>query len=310
MEHKDFADPAGNQIEEVFAGIPKQKILNIADSVLAEIRGLAGSNADLVWEKQAGECVTKADLQIQQCLLEYFSTSVLAGQYMVKAEEALTKAEKSPLPAEGAWQLIIDPLDGTDSFSQEKETWGTMIGLCDRKGRLCYSWNMISSGEVYSSSSACSNSVETNWTSGLKTQNELVIEVFDYGAGAIERFPSAFKLAGHKRLLPERIRTKSFPCSIWAGWEMYNRRLDGMLWLPSERGKKIYPDYDLVFVGALRQQGWQVALGKSEQRVELLAIAPSREDLETLWQTGMSIIGAEKAAQIVRDADLTITNPI
>ena len=81
--------------------------------------------------------------------------------------------------------------------------------------------------------------------------------------GAREKFPTGFK-------------TTSYPAAIWAGWELFNGRLDGLVWLPSEAGKKNYPDYDLVFLDALKRQGWKVLLGKLQKvgRVEMLVVAP------------------------------------
>ena len=62
----------------------------------------------------------------------------------------------------------------------------------------------------------------------------------------------------------------------------------------SELGKKWYPDYDLIFLGALSYQGFKIRLGKIEGNNALIAIAPSDEDVERLYSVGLSMLSDDQ----------------
>ncbi len=297
------------EIEETFKNIPAFDILTIANRAQAALK----NNSELRWEKKEGELVTKADLLIQKLLLEYFSESPLAGTFLVKAEETHGE-ERNCLPnSQCIWQLLIDPLDGTSSFCRGEKTWGTMVGLCDKRGDLIYSWNMISSGEVFSSL----NSRERDTMSLQERQKQsksFIFDVYDYGAGAASHFSKAFEEVSLEKFKSTDIEVTSFPAAVWAGWELFNENIDGLLWLPSSKGKENYPDYDLIFIGALVEQGWKVRIGKTDREkqstIQMVAISRSEEMLEMLWKTGLLISPGNRNVSLFYETDLLITSSI
>jgi fructose-1,6-bisphosphatase/inositol monophosphatase family enzyme len=122
--------------------------------IAGRIRAALQTNPKLIQLKDKKEYVTQADIQIQKYLLNYFINSPLAGTYSIKAEEKLSQEEQKQNRSNCQFQLIIDPLDGTSAFCKGEETWGSMVGLCDQEGRIIYSWNLISNGEIFSSTTA------------------------------------------------------------------------------------------------------------------------------------------------------------
>ena len=123
----------------------------------------------------------------------------------------------------------------------------------------------------------------------------------------MQKFGQVFEKFG---FAAEDYEITSCPAAIWAGWELFQKKLNGLLWLPSEEGKKNYPDYDLIFLGSLKQRGYKIRLGKIEGKVEMIAIAPSLEDLEILWKSGLEIIPENKRKNILIEKDLIITAKI
>lgn len=290
-----------SDIVEVFSLIPKDKILVIAN----DIKSRLVSDKTLVGMKDKQEYVTKADIEIQKFLLDYFANSQLAGTYKIKAEEELTETQKVTNAKENkSWQLIIDPLDGTSAFCKGAATWGIMVGACDNEGKLFYSWNLVSTGEIFQTGLSIGSKVLGNFTSKVKIK----IDVYDYGAGASEKFGKIFeKKSG---FIFGQYEQTSYPAAVWAGWQLYQEKLDGLLWLPSNEGKKNYPDYDLIFLGALNRKGYRIRLGKVGDSVEMAAVAPSASDLEVLWQTGLELITKEKRDELRQEAELSITDKI
>lgn len=281
-------------IKAVFDQIPVQEILAIA-------RGLQNtvmSDSRAVTRKDSSEIVTKADLEIQRTLIKYFAESPLAGMYRIKAEEEsdnVVDSESAHL------QLLIDPLDGTNPFVRGEPLWGTMVGVCDSLGVLRHSWNLLSDGSIYCSSTS-QEMPPASWQS--IRNRELTVDLFDYGAGVAMQ---ALELMGRP------CRATSIPCAVWTGWKLLSGELDGLLWLPSKLGKRSYPDYDLVFLGALAARGFKVALGYSDaspQEVSMVAVAPCEAGLERLWSTGVTLLRNSECATLQRSEDLRVTTPI
>lgn len=273
------------KIKEVFLQIPKDELLFMARQIQLEII----ENPNLIKTKDQTQYVTKVDFQIQTLLLKYFANSELKYTYKIKTEEELTRAEQKQNQGKKMWQLIIDPLDGTSTFCKKEKYWGIMVGACNLEGNLIYSWNMISTGEVYTSEE--NKKIKDDFNT-IKENRKVVIDVYDYNAGVEKKFTNIFK--NRANLNSSEFKQISYPAAIWVGWELYNDRLDGILWLPSKAGKKNYPDYDLIFLGTLKQKGYQIRLGKIGQSIEMIAVAPSKKDIETLWNTGLEIIPSDK----------------
>jgi len=291
------------EIKKVFAGLPVQDILVIANKIKGQIQ----SDPSLVEIKSKKEYVTKADFDIQRLILRYLVNSSLAGSYRIKAEEELSAEEKGQNDGIKSWQLIIDPLDGTSAFCKGADTWGVMVGACDADGKLICSWNMVSDGNIFSSGME-SGAAQESLAAKVGEKGKVRVDVYDYGAGASEKFPAIFeKNSGFKAGQYEQT---SYPAAVWAGWELFTGKLDGMLWLPSNEGKKNYPDYDLIFLGALQQKGLKIRLGKVGESVEMIAIAPTAEDLEMLYEVGLEMISEEKRKQLQAVDELKITTAI
>ena len=281
-------------ITAVFDQVPVREILAIA----RELQSTVLSDSRAVTRKESSEIVTKADLEIQRTLLKYFAESALAGMYQIKAEEETDNVAES----ESAYlQLLIDPLDGTNPFVRGEPFWGTMVGVCDSSGVLRYSWNLLSDGSIYRSS-ASQEMPPASWES--VSNRELTIDLFDYGAGLALQA---------RELLGRSCQATSIPSAVWTGWKLLSGELDGLLWLPSKLGKRSYPDYDLVFLGALAARGFKVALGYSDsttQAVSMVAVAPCEAGLERLWNTGVTLIRNSEYATVRRSEDLRVTAPI
>ena len=296
-------------IRKIFDGIPVAALLAIAAETHTNLQSVTSATDSRVsWHKDATEIVTEADLQMQECLLSHFANSALAGSYSIKAEEEVPDAYQLPAAdtANMQWQLLIDPLDGTSSFCRGEETWGTMVGLCDRQGLLVYSWNMVSGGQQYSTWSAHTAESHLGWSG----KSEIRIDVYDYGAGVAERFPEQLERVSAGQCSAAQVTVSSLPAAVAAGLALFEKRLDGLLWLPSDQGKKVYPDYDLVFLGALREQGWHVVLGTTALGVELVAVAANQEQADLLWQTGLHLLPAKHAEMLQRKTELQITSAV
>ncbi|MBU1177635.1 hypothetical protein KJ903_00275 [Patescibacteria group bacterium] len=287
----------------VFQAIPADKILALAVDVQQKLQNDQSLEQQAKGDDEWG-WVTKADKDIQALLVEYFAQSDLAGTYIVKAEEEL---EGEDIPADPKWQLIIDPLDGTSAYRKGKETWGVMVGACDREGKLIISWNMVSTGEVYMSGTE--QGERLSFADKITAGQAPAIDVYDYKSGAAEKFGELFtKQTGYKT---NQYEQTSYPAAVWAGWQLYQGNLDGLLWVPSGKGKKWYPDYDMIFVGALLQRGLQTRLGKLDDNIALVVVAPSQSDVEDLTKVGLAMMTDEQRNILeVIDSDLSTTSAI
>ena len=84
--------------------------------------------------------------------------------------------------------------------------------------------------------------------------------------------------------------------------------MNGLLWLPSNQGKKWYPDYDLIFLGALQKKGYEILIGKIKNNNALIAVAPTKKDVEKLYQIGTNLVPKQLKTKIIKTTDLSIIN--
>ena len=265
------------KIIEVFNPINSKEIILLAKKIQKQLiinKNLIKNSNNIY------KVVTQADIEIQKYLLNYFENSTLKNTYEIIAEERYVKKNINNV----RWKLIIDPLDGTNSFKNQKNTWGIMIGACDMNGVLRYSYNIISTGEIYKTESG--NKLKPKSFERLKKSGKcIVIDVYDYGSGAFDFFNNLYK------------RT-SYPAAIWAGWQLYQQKLNGLLWLPSNQGKKWYPDYDLIFLGALLDKGYNIIIGKKGKNNSMIAIGPTLKDTERLYEIGLNLFPVSERLEV------------
>lgn len=266
------------KIVKAFNQINSKKIILLAKKIQKKLinnRSLIKNNGDIY------KVVTQADIKIQKYLLNYFENSSLNGTYEVIAEENIVKKQKNK---NSCWKLLIDPLDGTSSFKNQKDTWGIMIGACDMNGVLRYSYNIISTGKIYKTESGNKLKLES-FKQLKKSGRSIVIDVYDYGSGASNRFNNLYKKT-------------SYPAAIWAGWQIYQQKLNGLLWLPSNQGKKWYPDYDLIFLGALLEKGYNIIIGKKGRNNSMIAVGPTLKDTERLYEIGLNLFPVSERLKV------------
>lgn len=261
------------EIIKVFNRIESEYIIYLAKKVQKELV----SNKNLIKNNEnMYKVVTQADIEIQKYLLNYFENSPLKNTYEIIAEERYVKKYNK----NAIWKLIIDPLDGTSSFKNQKNTWGIMVGACDMKGILQYSYNILSTGEIYKTESG--NKLKLRSFEQLKKFGKnIIIDVYDYGSGISDYFNNLYKKT-------------SYPAAIWAGWQLYQQKLSGLLWLPSNKGKKWYPDYDLIFLGAILDKGYNIIIGKKDNNNSMIVIGPTLKNTEKLYEIGLSLLPANQ----------------
>lgn len=265
MKYQNTKIPLKNIIK-VFNQIESADIICLAKKIQKQLitdTSLIKNNDDIY------KIVTQADIKIQKLLLDYFGNSSLKGTYQVIAEEAILNKINSK---NASWKLLIDPLDGTRSFINQDKTWGVMVGACDLLGVLRYSWNLVSTGKVFTSQTTNINRINK-----MKT---IIIDVFDYQSRAIKKFNSTFS----------QYTFVEYPAAVWVGWQLYQEKVNGLLWLPSKKGKKWYPDYDLVFLGALFNKGYNIIIGKKDNNNSMIAIGLTLKDAEKLYEIGLSLL--------------------
>ncbi len=279
------------EISNLLEQIPKEKILSLAQDMqikLKEVKSFLGQKK----LKDEWGLTTTADIAIEKILIKYFDSSCLRNKYYLKSEEsAQTKVRKK-----FDWQLLVDPLDGTSAYKKEKNTWGVMVGLCDAKGQLNYSWNLVSNGATYTNFTKNSKLKLQSFQQKITNKQQLNIDVYDYKNNIADKFKTEFEnqLGINARL----INKTSYPAAVWTGWQLSQGQLDGLLWLPSNTGKKWYPDYDLIFLGALQAQGYKIILGKVGNENALIAVATTKDDVKALFNNGLNMIDKKLANKI------------
>lgn len=273
------------KIIEVFKQINVKDILSIAKDI--QKRLLSDKSLILKGSKNEYKLVTQADIEIQKLLLDYFYNTSLKGTYKVIAEETIQNNKNIK---NTGWKLIIDPLDGTSSFKKQSGMWGVMVGACDNMGILRYSWNLISTGEIYTSGYKSSQKI--SFKNKIAKEKFISIDVYDYDSSSSDRFKDIFK--SYFNVGNDQIIQTSYPAAIWAGYKLYTGGLDGLLWLPSNKGKKSYPGYDLIFLGALLNKGYNVIIGKTGLNNSMLVVAPVIKDAEKLYKVGLDLLPAGK----------------
>lgn len=273
-------------IPTIFQAIPKKKILQLARQIQTALH----QKKIVANKKKNQEWITPADSAIQHLILQYFATSPLAGTYLIHAEEQFHPVETASTKT---WILLVDPLDGTSAFLQGKETWGVMVGACNLAGILQYAWCLVSSGQVFTTTT--SSIIKKSFSQKLKDNKKIMLDVYDYEAGVSEKFGPAFEKVFD--ITHSQYSQTSYPSALWAGWQLYQEKLDGLLWLPSKQGKKWYPGYDLIFLGTLATQGFSIMLGKKEKFNALIAVAP-QPDVEKLYKLGLTLLPKNMGKQI------------
>lgn len=284
-----------SSIKQSFDSIPIENILKTAHRTQKELK----SHPTFVNEKSPGQFVTEADLLIQDIILNVFASSPLKGSYYTKSEELELNCNEH-IGKQYQYQLLIDPLDGTNAFCKGSNDWGVMVGLCDLSGCLLYSWNLLSDGTVFSSDSKGAEVI--SWS---ECKEALNIDFFNYGTGNVDVFMSYL----NKRL-SNNMKVVSFDSAVAVGSALYQGKCNGVLWLPSNQGKKCYPDYDLIFLGALSTQGWQCILGKIKDTVLFVSVAPSKSNLQLLKEVGMLMLHEKLREEIEFSDSLCITGSI
>ena len=269
------------EIINVFKQINVKNILSIAKDIQ---KRLITDESLILNGNNEYKLVTQADIKIQKLLLDYFDNSSLKGTYQIITEEvASNKINKKNT----SWKLLIDPLDGTSSFKNQKKTWGIMIGACDMNGVLRYSYNVVSTGEIYKTENNKKLTLKS-FKQLTKTGKKILVDIYDYSSGTSARFDSVFEQ--QFSIGPSQYDKTSYPAAIWAGWQLYNQKLNGLLWLPSDQGKKYYPDYDLIFLGALFNKGYNIIIGKKDNNNSMIAIGLTLKDAEKLYEIGLSLL--------------------
>ena len=296
-----------NQIRSAFTRIRYQMILTKSRDIQQRLK--VDKSLEQSKNDNKTDWVTAADFGNQRTILHDFSTSLLKGTYLVKSEEFKKRRKRTE---KMWWQLIIDPLDGTTRFRKGEALWGVMVGACDENGVLIYSWNLVSTGDVFKTEI---NPIvgETIIRRGLreKIQNgeRIKIDVYDYDTGVKSRFGTVFEDVF--QISPNQYEQTAFPAAVWAGWELFQGKLDGLLWLPSDKGKKWYPDYDLIFLGVVAKCGFQVKLGKIAGKNAMIVIAPTVEEVDKLCTVGMTLLNGDQRNSIVFASNpLQITEPL
>lgn len=273
------------EIVEIFNQIKSKDIITIAKNIQQQLK--RDKSLILKGKKNEYKLVTQADIKIQKLLLDYFNNSSLKDTYQVIAEEAIQNNNNS---RNTSWKLIIDPLDGTSSFKKQNGMWGVMVGACDNKGILRYSWNLISTGEIYTS--GYKRSQKISFKNKVAKEKLITIDVYDYGSSLSNKFKDTFR--ANFNIENDEIVQTSYPSAIWTGYKLFTNYLDGLLWLPSNKGKKSYPGYDLIFLGALLDKGYSVIIGKTDIENSMIVVAPIVEDAEKLYKVGLDLLPADK----------------
>ncbi len=257
-----------------FSSLPKEKILECARSVQKRI--MSGDKT-AIKEKNDHTIVTEADIRIEQMIIDCLNGSPLKDLCGIRGEENVGNIEKK-----GMWTLLMDPIDGSSSLVKGKETWGVMIGLLDENGILQYSWNLISTGEVFGNAMADGSLVKAK----LSQIKKPIIDFYDYSSGQGDFFRSELAKAGVKNS-----ELTSYPAAVWAGWKLFQNELSALVWVMGENEKKIYPDYDLIFLKALTEQGYKLRLGKlASNENGILVVAPTDEDADLLYKAALDIV--------------------
>jgi hypothetical protein len=273
------------RVLSAFRTIPTNDLLHIGLQVQHRLH-----RGELKAEQKPGdELVTQADRLIQQRLVQHFESCLEGLAYGILAEEDLSyDSAQSP---DGV--LVIDPLDGTSSFVRGEPTWGVMVGWVSSRGCLEISWNLLSSGQVYTS-------LAPSFAHPPKfTGARCLIDVWDYDSGAREQFSQILRSVNEPARVLKNIGTTAYPAAVWVGWQLLEGGLDGLLWLPGTRGKRCYPEYDLIMLGTLVVAGWHVCLGRSKDgAVQVVLVASDAELGELLLDTANVWIRQSQVADL------------
>lgn len=216
------------RIINAFKSIDSAKLLNIAESHQNKL------NQENVKSKGMGIWgqVTDADIEIQYSIIEYFNKiPELSGTFCIKSEE---KIENIDFPENPSWVLIIDPLDGTNEFVKKTNKWGILIGAGEIGSEIFFSVCINADGDFFT------NEYDK---SEIKEGNE--IDIFDYSNEHVE---NVFKQISS---LYKGIGVVTHPSASYSLARIVKGKSKGLIWVPSDKGKKYYPLYDLLFLPIL-----------------------------------------------------------
>lgn len=281
--------PSHHDIIKIFEQLPANELLSYAKEV--QQRLIAGEKLDQMKDgNDPDSWVTVADTWIQGRILDHFERSPLRGLYQVLAEETVTTTSTSH---DAPYLLVIDPLDGTSPFRKGSNQWGIMIALYstistvaapDKEARQdkfqCYSWNLLSDGSLYTNYSP---TTPVNYDSQIASCDTFRIDHCAYGA---EDLNVLTVIASEALQIPEqKVRIFTNPTAVVVGYQLLQRKLDALLWVASEKGKRIIPLYDLSFLKALPDAQFVVKLATGREGITLVVVAQSETVATSLVKT-------------------------
>lgn len=254
-----------------FETLPKEEILTYAKNIQNKI--MSGDETT-VQKKNDGTLVTEADTAVERMIVDRFNKSNIAKLCAIRGEEGVANTQ-----SEGKWTLVIDPIDGSSSLVKGTDTWGVMVGLLDENGLLKYSWNTISTGETFQTNDNNPTTKKNPEMKSLREQKNIRIDFYDYKSGQEALFSKEFE-----DILKSNFELTSCPSAVSAGWQLYSGELSALVWVPGENEKKTYPDYDILFLAPVAEQGFCVRIGKLENSQNaIIIVAPTEEDAEMLY---------------------------
>lgn len=225
--------------------------------------------------KADGTKVTDADTLIQQYIYDCYKISPLVSFAWFTGEEEAAYNDSSIQD----YMIVIDPLDGTSSLIKWKQTYGTMVWLCDATGRLLSGMCIDSTGRIFSSATAFPQKLLP-----LSDKKSLRIDFYNYTKDDSDPSKQLFRsiITQTYNLRDDTYEQTSLPAAIRAGKELYEGTLDAMVRVPWTLEKKTYPDYDCLFLATLQKQWWQIAIGRSDNKNIAIIVAPTIVDLKIL----------------------------
>ncbi len=256
-----------------FDSLPKSEMLAYAKNIQNLI--LSGDES-IVAKKNDGTLVTEADTRLEQMIVDCFKASPLKELCSIKGEEGTANTVKK-----NTWTLIIDPIDGSSSLVKGTDTWGVMVGFTNPEGILKYSWNLISSGEIFQTGPENISIQKPT----LENQKNFRIDFYDYKSGQEGLFKNELEKAGRTGF-----ELTSYPAAVTAGWKLYTGDLSALVWVRGENEKKTFPDYDLLFLAPIQELGYSTRIGKMKTGENvIIVVAPTNEDADSLYSIALSI---------------------
>ena len=274
--------PSHQEIVALFEALPCGELLTYAHGV--QQRLLAGETLSSKKDTDDPDSwVTLADTWIQERIISYFESSNLSGLYLIIAEESLHTEQA---PGNKPYTLIIDPLDGTSPFRKGSSEWGIMVALYAHENSQQYSWNLLSDGSLYTSylpTPANLGLRPDSMVDATPTTTAFNIDHCAYGAEDLDVLES--KLAQILKIPPLSVAVYANPTAVVVGYQLLQGKLDALLWVASDKGKRIIPVYDLLFLKALPSNRFITRLAIGEEGITLVVVARTEEVATALIRT-------------------------